>query len=99
MLQETHSVDSVFIHDSIFIREGGDTVVITRWRTSWRERTVHDTVRERVTDTIVKTVERTVESTAPAGSREADRLAWAAVLLLAAALLFYILAETLLKRN
>lgn len=36
--------DSVFVRDSIFVREKGDTVRIERWRTEWRDRLVRDTL-------------------------------------------------------
>ena len=63
VLSETVTADSVVIHDSVYVREAGDTVIMTRWLTRWRERTVHDTVRSHSTDTVVmtETVEKTVE--------------------------------------
>lgn len=75
----------------------GDTVVITRWRTSWRERIVHDTVREHTTDTIVKTVEVVKESPAASGTPlegkgKTPRWAW-----LAAAILAVLLAVQITK--
>ena len=36
--------DSIFLHDSIFIRQKADTVFLTKYRTMYRENTVHDTV-------------------------------------------------------
>lgn len=61
----THTTDSVYVHDSVYIRETGDTVFLTRWRTLWRERAVHDTVIERLIDTVRLTetveVEKAVE--------------------------------------
>ena len=52
--------DSVFIetlkHDSITIREKGDTVFVNRWHTEWRDRwrdrEVHDTVMSIKVDSI-----------------------------------------------
>lgn len=45
-----HSVDTIFCHDSIFVREvlKGDTVYLTRveWRDRWRVREVHDTIHD-----------------------------------------------------
>ena len=35
--------DSVFVRDSVHIRERGDTVVIERWHTVWQNHTAHDT--------------------------------------------------------
>ena len=40
--------DSVYIRDSVYVREKGDTVFVDRWRTAWRDR---ETVR---TDTVVR---------------------------------------------
>lgn len=39
-----HSRDSIWLHDSIHVKENGDTVTIERWHTQWRERTKTDTV-------------------------------------------------------
>ena len=66
----TQGRDSIFIHDSVFVRVGGDTVVRERWRTVWRDRAVHDTVRIYAMDTIVKTetVEKTVEAAHKGGN-------------------------------
>ena len=38
--------DSIYLHDSVFVRIRADTVYLERWHTSWRDR---ETVR---TDTI-----------------------------------------------
>ena len=38
-----HQRDSIYIHDSTFVQEKGDTMLIERWHTAWRERLVHDT--------------------------------------------------------
>ena len=50
-MREIRTTDSVYVHDSVYIREG-DTVFIIRWRTFWRDRLVHDTVYDHRTDTI-----------------------------------------------
>lgn len=39
----THSRDSIFVHDSVTIREKGDTIWLTRWRTEYRDRILRDT--------------------------------------------------------
>ena len=36
--------DSVFVHDSIFVRENPDTVFFTRYRTLYKENVLRDTV-------------------------------------------------------
>jgi hypothetical protein len=38
-----HLRDSVWLHDSVYVSEKGDTVRIERWRTKYIERQVHDT--------------------------------------------------------
>ena len=56
--------DSVFVHDSIFVRERPDTVFFTRYRTLYKENVVRDTVL--LCDTLYS--ERTVTRyTAPPG--------------------------------
>ena len=44
--------DSVWLHDSIYIRDKGDTMWIERWHTRWRDRTVHDTAYVSKTDSV-----------------------------------------------
>ena len=61
------SVDTIYQHDSIFIREylRGDTVYLTRteWRDRWRIHEVHDTIMR--TDSIVQVVEHPPERYVP----------------------------------
>ena len=47
-----HFRDSVWLHDSIHIKEGGDTVWIERWHTKYREKQVHDTTYIAKTDSV-----------------------------------------------
>lgn len=44
--------DSVWLHDSIYIRDKGDTMFIERWHTRWRDRTIHDTTYVSKTDSV-----------------------------------------------
>lgn len=44
--------DSIYLHDSVSVKERGDTVKIERWRTRYIERTKHDTVYQATHDTI-----------------------------------------------
>lgn len=44
--------DSIYQHDSVFIKEKADTVLIERWHTRWRDRVSHDTLYMSKTDTI-----------------------------------------------
>lgn len=44
--------DSVWLHDSIHIKERGDTVMIERWHTQWRDRLRVDTIYQATHDTV-----------------------------------------------
>ena len=44
--------DSVWLHDSIRVREKGDSVFVERWPTQFVEREVHDTLYQAKTDSI-----------------------------------------------
>ena len=44
--------DSIYVHDSIHVREKGDTVLIDRWHTRWRDRWQHDTLYVSKTDSV-----------------------------------------------
>ena len=44
--------DSVWLHDSIHVKEKGDTVLIERWHTKWRDRLRVDTIYQATHDTI-----------------------------------------------
>ena len=46
--------DSVYKHDSIYIRQSGDTVLIEKWHTVSQNHTAHDTVYKSRVDTIAK---------------------------------------------
>lgn len=56
--------DSIYVHDSTYIKEAGDTVRIERWHTKYTEKQVHDTIYQSRTDSVpkpypfVKVVER-----------------------------------------
>ena len=50
---KTHQrLDSIYVHDSTYIHERGDTVWVERWHTRWRDRLLLDTIYEAVHDTI-----------------------------------------------
>ena len=59
-VQTFKSVDTIVMHDSVFIHERakGDTVYLTRteWRERWRTQIVHDTIRD--TQYITQTIEK-----------------------------------------
>ena len=44
--------DSVFLHDSVSVKERGDTVFVERWHMKFRERLRTDTVYRSRTDTV-----------------------------------------------
>ena len=44
--------DSIWLHDSIHVKEKGDTVMIERWHTQWRDRLRVDTIYQATHDTI-----------------------------------------------
>lgn len=44
--------DSVWLHDSVYIKEKGDTVTVERWHTEWRERLLFDTLLIATHDTV-----------------------------------------------
>ena len=47
-----HHRDSIYQHDSVYIKEKADTVLIERWHTRWRDRVSHDTLYISKVDTI-----------------------------------------------
>jgi hypothetical protein len=52
-----HQRDSIYVHDSTFIKEKGDTMLIERWHTQWRDRIVHDTLYKAKVDSVPYPVE------------------------------------------
>ena len=47
-----HHRDSIYQHDSVYIKEKADTLLIERWHTRWRDRVSHDTLYISKVDTI-----------------------------------------------
>ena len=57
-LRETRNIrDSIYLHDSIHVKELGDTVWIERWHTSYRDRLKTDTVYHSRVDSVPFPVE------------------------------------------
>lgn len=54
LIQTNVQKDSVFLHDSTYIKEKGDTVLIERWHTKYKEVAVHDTTYISKTDSVPK---------------------------------------------
>ena len=44
--------DSIYLHDSTYIREKGDTLLIERWHTQYRERLRIDTMYQHSVDSV-----------------------------------------------
>ena len=87
----TRAADSVYVHDSVWVREAGDTVFLERWHTRYRDRAVHDTVRSHSADTIVMT--ETVEKLVEAPEKGGDA-GWAVALALLAVITIHLLLKT-----
>ena len=49
-----HHRDSVYLHDSISVKEKGDTIWVQEWHTKYKLREVHDTTIVATHDTIAK---------------------------------------------
>ena len=56
-----HQRDSIYVHDSTYIKEKGDTMLIERWHTQWRDRWRTDTIYQSKHDSIPYPVEVTKE--------------------------------------
>ena len=55
--------DSIFVRDSIFVVERGDTVFATKYRYVYRDRVLRDTFHHHRLDTVTNTVELEKELT------------------------------------
>ena len=52
LIQTNVKKDSVWLHDSVYVSEKGDTIRIERWRTKYVSKEVHDTLYQSVRDSI-----------------------------------------------
>lgn len=52
-----HQRDSIWLHDSTYIKEKGDTVRIEKWHTKYVTKEVHDTLYQAKTDSVPYPVE------------------------------------------
>lgn len=75
--------DSVWLHDSIRVRERGDSVWVERWHTKFVEREVHDTLYQAKTDSIPVPYEVIKEVPAPLSGWQKLRLWLGNIVLLA----------------
>ena len=91
------SVDTIYLYDSVFVREvmRGDTVYLTRteWRDRWRTRVAHDTVRH--TEYVDRVVEKPPERYVPAFYKRCTIALWAII----AAAIAYVLLRWWLRRR
>lgn len=57
--KNTEKRDSIYLQDSIYIHERGDTVFVSKWKTAFRYKTLTDTVR--ISDSVYMEVPYLVE--------------------------------------
>lgn len=91
-----HHRDSIYLHDSISVKEKGDTVWIERWRTKYVRQEVHDTTYIATHDTIPQPYPVTVEVPAKLNWWQRFRIGFGDLVLILAALWMGI---KLLKKN
>ena len=82
-IQRSARVDTIYLHDSVFVseRQRGDTVYLTRteWRDRWRVRLVHDTIHD--TQYVERVVEHPPERYVPRFHRVCTIALWAIIAL------------------
>ena len=79
--------DSIYVHDSTYVKEKGDTVLIEKWHTQWRDRWRTDTIYQSKRDSIPYPVEVVKEVPAKLTWWQQTRLHLANILLWLLALL------------
>lgn len=88
-------VDTIYLHDSVYVREvmRGDTVYLTRteWRDRWRTRLVHDTVRH--TEYVDRVVEKPPERYVPKFHKWCTGLFW----IMAAGVIIYFILKIVIR--
>jgi hypothetical protein len=91
--------DSIYVHDSTYIKEKGDTMLIERWHTQWRDRIVRDTIYQSKRDSIPYTVEVTKEVPAELTWWQQTRLHLANIVLVLLAVACVVWAVRLYIKN
>lgn len=82
-----HQKDSIYLHDSIHIREKGDTIRIEQWHTRYVEKIVRDTLIQIERDTIPQPYPYEVEVPAQLSWWQQTRIRVGNVAMIAIALL------------
>ena len=92
LIHTQHHRDSIYVHDSTYVCERGDTLYIERWHTAWCDRVRTDTVRVSHTDSVPVPykVEVVKEVPAPLTWWQKIRIGFANVALLSAVLMILV---------
>ena len=54
LIQTNVQKDSIYLHDSIHVKEKNDTVFYEHWHTNYKEKLVHDTIYKSRVDSVAK---------------------------------------------
>ena len=82
-----HQKDSIYIHDSIYQKEKGDTLIIEKWHTRYVEKQVRDTLIQIERDTIPQPYPYEVEVPAQLSWWQQTRIRVGDIAMIAVALL------------
>lgn len=88
LIHTQHHRDSIYVHDSTYVRDKGDTVLIERWHTRWRDRWQHDTLYISKTDSVPKPYPVEVVKEVP---RERSTVEWVLLITGIVAITFIVL--------
>jgi hypothetical protein len=89
LIHTQHQRDSIYVHDSTYVRDNGDTVLIERWHTRWRDRWQHDTLYISKTDSVPKPYPVEVVKEVP---RERSTVEWVLLITGIVAITFIVLS-------
>jgi hypothetical protein len=89
LIHTQHQRDSIYVHDSTYVRDNGDTVLIERWHTRWRDRWQHDTLYISKTDSVPKPYPVEVVKEVP---RERSTVEWVLLITGVVAITFTVLS-------
>ena len=91
------TTDSVFLRDSIFVKEKGDTLIIEKYRYLYRDRTLHDSVIVKDTLRIPYPIEKIKEVKAPLSGWQNFQIWYGRIALICA--LFFVIYFVLRSRR